>query len=147
MRTRDILCPIDFSETANHALGYAVEMANLYRVNIQLLNVIGLPYIAPDFGIVINSPTEQLIDPEPYANDKMKEIVAEVREMLPKGLRVNSKIRTGDVVKQILAEAEAQRVGMIVIASHGYTGLSHLLNSNVAETIANQAKCPVLVVK
>lgn len=147
MGTHDILCPIDFSETSTHALGYAVEMASLYKVNIRLLNVMALPNVAPDFGIVINGPTEQFQDPEAYANDKMKQIVAEVREQMPRGLMVHTNVRSGGVVEQILEEADEQKVGMIVIASNGLTGLSHLLNPNVAEAIANQAKCPVLVVK
>lgn len=147
MRTHDILCPIDFSETSTHALGYAVEMASLYGVNIRLLNVMALPNVAPDFGIVINGPTEQFQDPESYANDKMKAIAVEVREQVPRGLMVHTNIRSGGVLEQILAEAEEQNVGMIVLASHGYTGFSHLLSPNLAEAVANQAKCPVLVVK
>ncbi|EDQ00909.1 universal stress protein [Shewanella benthica] len=147
MRTRHILCPTDFSETASHALGYAVEMANLYAVDIRLLNVISLPYGAPDFGIVIDSPAELLQDQEAYADEKMKKMVAEVREQMPSGLLVHTNIRSGGVLAQILEEAEEREVGMIVIASHGHTGISHMLSPNVAEAVANQALCPVLVVK
>lgn len=147
MRTRHILCPIDFSETSSHALGYAVEMANLYAVDIRLLNVVSLPFITPDISIVVDSPADLLHDQQAYADEKMKEIVSEVREQMPKGLMVHTNIRSGGVLAQILEEAEECEVGMIVIASHGHTGLSHLLNPNIAEALANQAKCPVLVVK
>ena len=147
MRTRHILCPTDFSETASNALGYAVEMANLYAVDIRLLNVISLPYGAPDFGIVVDSPAELLQDQEAYADEKMKKMVSEVREQMPTGLLVHTNIRSGGVLAQILEEAEEREVGMIVIASHGHTGISHMLSPNVAEAVANQALCPVLVVK
>ncbi|GIU34570.1 universal stress protein [Shewanella schlegeliana] len=147
MRTRDILCPIDFSETSTHALGYAVEMASLYGVNIRLLNVVTLPYVGPDYGIILDNPTGLLHDFETIANDKMKAIVAEVREQMPKGLMVHTKVRSGGILDQILEEADEQNVGMIVIASQGLTGLSHMLTANIAESVANQAKCPVLVVK
>ena len=106
MRTRHILCPTDFSETASHALGYAVEMANLYAVDIRLLNVISLPYGAPDFGIVVDSPAELLQDQEAYADEKMKKMVSEVREQMPSGLLVHTNIRSGGVLAQILEESE-----------------------------------------
>ncbi|NRB23086.1 universal stress protein [Shewanella sp.] len=147
MRTSHILCPTDFSETASHALGYAVEMANLYAVDIRLLNVISLPYGAPDYGILVDSPAELLQDQEAYADEKMKMLVSEVREQMPSGLFVHTNIRSGGVLAQILEEAEEREVGMIVIASHGHTGISHMLSPNVAEAVANQALCPVLVVK
>ncbi|QQX79350.1 universal stress protein [Shewanella sp. KX20019] len=147
MRTRHILCPTDFSETAEHALGYAIEMANLYGVDIRLLHVKSSPYGAPDYRIVVDSPAELLQDQEAYANEKMQDIIAEVREQMPNDLMVHTSVRSGGVLAQVLEEAEEHEVGMIVIASHGHTGLSHLLSPNIAEAVANSAKCPVLVVK
>jgi universal stress protein A len=147
MRTHQILCPTDFSETASHALSYAIEMANIYHVNIRLLHVMSKPYGEPNYGIVIGTPEENQQKLEAYSDEKLTELVAQIEPALDDGLVVITAIRAGDVFGQILADSEENEVGMIVIASHGHIGLSHLLNPNVAESLANKAKCPVLVVK
>ncbi|GIU48412.1 hypothetical protein TUM4438_29740 [Shewanella sairae] len=73
----------------------------------------------------------------------MKQLLTELKS----DLSVESVIRHGSAAEQILKEAEVSEGGMIVIASHGRTGLSHFLHTNVAEAVANRAECPVLVVK
>jgi universal stress protein A len=147
MRTHQILCPTDFSETASHALSYAIEMANIYQVNIRLLHVMSKPYGEPNYGIVVGNLEENQEKLEAYSNEKLTELVAKIEPALDDGLFVIPAIRAGDVFAQILEDSIENEVGMIVIASHGHIGLSHLLNPNVAESLANKAKCPVLVVK
>jgi len=147
MRTRQILCPTDFSETASHALSYAIEMANLYQVNIRLLHVMSKPYGEHNYGIVVESPEELEKKLEAYSEEKLTKLVEQIEPAMDDLLSVTPVIRSGDVFAQILEDSVEKEVGMIVIASHGHTGLSHMLNPNVAEALANKAKCPVLVVK
>ncbi len=143
MRKGQILCPTDFSETASHALSYAIEMANLYQVGFRLLHVVEPPVGDESFQILAITPEELAQSMEETAANKMCALLAQ----LDSNLTIETRIRRGDAVTEILAEAEESQVGMIVIASHGRTGLSHFLHTNVAEVIANKAKCPVLVVK
>ncbi|ABV86894.1 universal stress protein [Shewanella pealeana] len=147
MRTRQILCPTDFSETASHALGYAIEMANLYQVNIRLLHVMSKPYGEHHYDIVVESVAELETQLEAYSNEKLDALVKEIEPQLTSTLQVKTAVRSGDTFAQILEDSIESDVGMIVIASHGHTGLSHMLNPNVSEKLANKAKCPVLVVK
>ncbi|ABO24966.1 universal stress protein [Shewanella loihica] len=147
MRTRQILCPTDFSETASHALGYAIEMATLYGVDLRIVHVVSEPYGAHNYGIVVESNEELEQHLHAYANGKLGEIVRDAQIRMPPHLKVRSEVRTGGVLGQILLDAEENDVGMIVVASHGHTGLAHLLNPSVAEELANKAKCPVMVVK
>lgn len=143
MRTGPILCPTDFSETASHALRYAIEMANLYKVGFRLLHVVEQPLGDENFQILAITPDELAKSMEDAAADKMRSLLAG----LDSNLTIETMIRRGDAVTEILEEAEESHVGMIVIASHGRTGLSHFLHTNVAEAVANKAACPVLVVK
>ncbi|ASJ95790.1 universal stress protein [Shewanella marisflavi] len=143
MRKGQILCPTDFSDTASHALSYAIEMANLYQVGFRLLHVVEQPMGDENFQILAITPEELAKSMEEAAGEKMKSLLAKLDSNLP----IETMIRRGDPVTEILAEAEESNVGMIVIASHGRTGLSHFLHTNVAESVANRAKCPVLVVK
>ncbi|QYJ90783.1 MULTISPECIES: universal stress protein [Shewanella] len=143
MRNGQILCPTDFSETASHALSYAIEMANLYQVGFRLLHVVEQPMGDENFQILAITPEELAQSMEDAAAEKMRSLLAKLDSNLP----IETMIRRGDAVTEILAEAEESHVGMIVIASHGRKGLSHFLHTNVAEAVANRAKCPVLVVK
>ncbi|MGI2168789.1 universal stress protein [Shewanella sp. MF05960] len=143
MRTRNILWPTDFSDTASHALRYAIEMANLYNVGIRILNVVDQPLGDENYMVLAITPEELSKTMEDAAAKQMHELLAQLKT----DLKVETVIRRGDAVTEILAEANSDEIGMVVIASHGRTGLAHFLHDNVAEEVANKAKCPVLVVK
>ncbi|MCL1049023.1 universal stress protein [Shewanella abyssi] len=143
MKTRQILCPTDFSETASHALRYAIEMANFYHVCFRLLHVVDQAYANENYQILTITPEELAKSMEDAAAEKMQQLLSGLKSELT----IKTVIRRGLPVEQILEEAEANDVGMIVMASHGRTGFSHFLHTNVAEGVANGAKCPVLVVK
>lgn len=143
MRNKDILWPTDFSSTASHALEYAVEMANLYKVGLRILHVVDQPIADASYQLLIVTPQELAKSMEQAAADSMKKLL----DRLDTDLKVETVIRRGDPVQVIVDEAETADVGMIVLASHGRSGLAHFLNTNVSEEIANRATCPVLVVK
>lgn len=143
MRTGMILWPTDFSQTASHALGYAIEMANLYHVGIKILHVVAQP-VGDENYMILSITTEELAqNMEKAAAARMHELLAS----LDTPLTIETQIRRGDAATEIVAEANAGQIGMVVIASHGRTGFGHFLHENVAEAVANLAKCPVLVVK
>ncbi|GGZ06016.1 MULTISPECIES: universal stress protein [Shewanella] len=143
MRDKDILWPTDFSDTASHALGYAIDMANHYKVGLRILHVVDQPVADASYQLLIVTPEELAQSMEKAAADSMHKLLAQ----LDTSLHVETIIRRGDPVEEILTEAKDADVGMIVLASHGRSGLSHFLNTNVSEEIANKAICPVLVVK
>lgn len=143
MRNKPILWPTDFSETAAHALSYAIEMANLYNVDLRILHVVEQPYGYENYQIMAITPQELADSMELAAAQKMNDLLAKLKVTL----KVDTVIRHGQAIEQIIEEAEQADVGMIVIASHGRTGIDHFLHSNVAEAVANGSKCPVLVVK
>ncbi|WP_158968429.1 universal stress protein [Paraglaciecola sp. L3A3] len=143
MRTGNILWPTDFSDTASHALRYAIEMANLYQVGIRILHVVDQPVGDENYMILAITPEELAKDMEDAAASKMHELL----DQLNTNLKIETVIRRGDAINEILAETHSGDIGMVVIASHGRTGMSHFLHENVAEAIINKANCPVLVVK
>ncbi|KFZ39049.1 universal stress protein UspA [Shewanella mangrovi] len=143
MRSKDILWPTDFSDTASHALSYAVEMANFYKVGLRILHVVDQPIADASYQLLIVTPEELAQSMEKAAAESMHRLLAQLNT----DLRVETVIRRGDPVEVIVNEAETADIGMIVLASHGRSGISHFLNTNVSEEIANRATCPVLVVK
>jgi len=149
MRTRQILCPTDFSDTASHALSYAVEMANLYDVGLRLLHVVSEPFCEHHYGLAVEAVTEVEQQIKSFATESLRKIQVEALRELEHGhgLTVKTVIRSGDVLTEILAEAEEGEIGMIVIASHGRQGIAHLLNPSIAEALVHKSAAPVLVVK
>ncbi|AZG72432.1 universal stress protein [Shewanella livingstonensis] len=143
MRTRNILWPTDFSDTASHALRYAIEMANLYQVGIRIMHVVDQPFGDENYMVLAVTPEELAKSMEDAAASRMHELLGQLNT----NLKIETVIRRGDAITEILAEANNGDIGMVVIASHGRSGLSHFLHDNVAEAIANKADCPVLVVK
>ncbi|ABZ75577.1 UspA domain protein [Shewanella halifaxensis HAW-EB4] len=143
MRTKQILCPTDFSETASHAISYAIEMANFYNVGICLLHVVDKPFGDKYTRVLAETPDELIERMEKEAAEKMKQFIATLDETLS----FDTAICHGHPVEQILSTAEKVDAGMIVMASHGRKGLDHFLNSNTTEEVACKAHCPVLVVK
>ncbi|GAA0785119.1 MULTISPECIES: universal stress protein [Pseudomonadati] len=143
MRSKTILWPTDFSETASHALQYAIEMANLYDVGIRIVHVVDQPFGDENYMVLAVTPEELAKNMEEIAAQKMHSLLAGLNTAMP----IETVIRRGDAATEIVAEANSGDIGMVVIASHGRTGLAHFLHENVAESVANQARCPVLVVK
>ena len=146
MRTRKILWPTDFSDTASHALSYAVEMANLYNVGLRILNVVDQLSGDENFQVLVLTPEELTKGLETAAAEKMKQLLSK----LDIDLEVETVVRRceqNNVAEQILKESEQGDIGMIVMASHGRVGLSHFFHNNVANKVTNKAECPVLIVK
>jgi universal stress protein A len=146
MEIRSILLPTDFSECANMALSYAASLARLTDASILCLHVI--EPIVPAVGYA------GLAEPLPMADVNEQLEQSAVRE-LPRianarecaGLKVEEMITYGDAASEIVRVAGERQVDLIVISSHGRTGLGRILFGSTAESVVRHAPCPVLVVK
>jgi nucleotide-binding universal stress UspA family protein len=142
---RTILLPTDFSGCANYALPYAAAIARATNAAIICLHVV--EPIAPAVGYT------GLAEPLPMDISEQLEDSAE-RE-LPKlaesdecaGLDVEEIMVHGDAAAEIVRVAGEREVDLIVISSHGRTGLGRILFGSTAEAVVRHASCPVLVVK
>jgi len=134
---RLILHPTDFSEQAGHALQMACALARDHGSRLVLLHV-----AAPRMALS----GEAILMPGPEPSH------ATVRRQLnqldvPPGVLAERRLEEGAEVDQILRVAEEVHADLIVIGTHGRTGLPRLLMGSVAEQVLRQAACPVLVVK
>lgn len=145
MRTQEVLCPTDFSATAAHALKYAVEMANLYQVDIRLLHVVSPARSAHFYGVAVETPAALEQKLAEFVAEKIQSLQQDMQQGLKSGLSIKCIVRHGEASEEILAEAAD--VGMVVIASHGSSGLMDFLKPHVSQDVVRLAKCPVLVVK
>ncbi len=128
MASQRFLVPIDFSEYANQALEYAINLAGKLEARLTLLHVI-----------------------QTYLQDLEAEIMQSIEACLA---RVTAAGLEGDIVvvhgvpfHEILETAKTQRMDLIVMGTHGRTGLQHILLGSVAEKVVRLAPCPVLVAR
>ncbi len=146
MEIRSILFPTDFSECANFALSYATSFARQANASIICVHVI--EPVVPTVGYT------GMAEPLPIA-DISDQLADSAERELPKiaecdecaGLQVEEVIAHGDAASEIVRVAGERGVDLIVISSHGRTGLGRMLFGSTAESVVRHAPCPVLVVK
>src|SRR5580765_6603187 len=138
-----ILVPIDFSDCSKKALQYAVPFAKQFGATITLLHVVHVNYVGgPEFG-ALDFPLPEA-DFRKSAEKELAELAAEeVGEPVVAGTLV----RTGLEVMEIVKAAKEMESDLIVISTHGRTGLKHVFMGSVAENVVRLAPCPVLVVR
>jgi nucleotide-binding universal stress UspA family protein len=141
-----ILVPVDFSAESTRALEYAVALAVKVGGAVELLHVVEDPIASGAWGAdayVVNIP-ELLEELVADANGRLNAIKA--RCDAP-GLLIKTRVVTGAPARMILGVAEAEHCSLIVMGTHGRSGLSHMLVGSVAERVIRTAPCPVLTVR
>jgi len=145
-RLRRILLPTDFSGCANYALPYAAAIARATGARIICVHVVET--VVPAVGYA------GLAEPMPIA-DISEQLEDSAERELPRltdceelnGLEVEEVIVHGDAAAEIVRVAEEHEADLIVISSHGRTGLGRMIFGSTAEAVVRHASCPVLVVK
>jgi len=144
IQLKRILCPTDFSEPSEHAFIYAISLAQQYGATLYLLHVI--EPLTPVPGIKMG-PT-LVYEERPDLLNRVQELL---KEMVPgeiKGkIEIKTLIRRGAPFLEIIRTAREEQIDLIVIATHGRTGLSHVLLGSTTERVVRKAPCPVLSIK
>lgn len=135
MSAAPILCPVDFSPSGDAALDYAVTLAKQMGAVLHVVHVDDQPLLYGSGKLAYFPDTENRKRLEEELLKRAPEVEC-VRHLL-----------AGEPAEQIDAYAEHHDIGMIVLGTHGRTGLSRIIMGSVAEKVVRGAKCPVLVVK
>lgn len=141
---RHILVPIDFSAYSKNALRYAIPMAEQYGATLHLVYVIEPTIYPADLGfgqVVIPGVEEELRSKSKAQLDNL--IATEIGSRV----RAEAAVRTGKPHQEILREAEEKNIDLIIVATHGHTGVEQILFGSTAMRIVRLAKCPVLTVR
>ncbi|PKN34940.1 MAG: universal stress protein [Deltaproteobacteria bacterium HGW-Deltaproteobacteria-19] len=143
---KNILVPTDFSEHSDRALKQAIDLASRFNAKVYLLHVIeDLQQCAVDYCLSENVMEGYRAQSQQATAEKLGQEVKAIGEA--KGVEVVFDIKRGVPYETILREQEDKGIDLIVIASHGKTGLLHNLLGGVAERVVRAAKCQVLLVK
>jgi nucleotide-binding universal stress UspA family protein len=140
-----ILVPTDFSKFSQNALTYAVAFAEKFGAEIVLLHVVqDLALFIPEAVLgtpAVTPPVEQFIAAAKTALERT------VKELNLPGITIRPAVAEGVPFEEIIRAARDQDVDLIVMGTHGHTGLAHMLMGSVAEKVVRKAPCPVLSVR
>jgi nucleotide-binding universal stress UspA family protein len=161
-----ILCPIDFSTTAAHATRYALVLAEMHEATLLLLQVsrppsvmisdcYGISGVEFEFGGVMFGTPMAINEAPPGDPDEEGDTDEEDSklEKLAKDLGqrhscpIETRRRVGKPFIEIIRMAEEEEIDLIVMGTHGRTGLPHMLIGSTAEKVVRMAPCPVLTVR
>jgi nucleotide-binding universal stress UspA family protein len=137
MEIGHILSPTDFSEHAKQAVTSAFELAQTFGAKVSLLHVIELPV----YAIAVALPLEDL------ERDARHELALLLPDAAAAHMDVTRLVELGVPYQKIVQTATAEQVDLIVMATHGRTGLGHLVMGSVAERVVRLVPCPVLTIR
>jgi nucleotide-binding universal stress UspA family protein len=132
----------DFSETADRALGTAIELARSLGAQLHLVHVSAPVMVLPPPLDMLSLPTVL-----PNLVQKMQEALeARATRVREAGLTCDFELVEGNPAAEIVAYAAKVHAELIVVGTHGRGGLAHAVLGSVAERVLHRATCPVLVV-
>lgn len=142
---KKVLFATDFSECAKTAQEYAAAIAGLFGAEVHVLHVLAdVMMMMPEPGSALSLPPNYLVDLKQEAQRALDKI--QFAGGSP-GLRVLRVLRLGNPFVEIVKYAADTEIDLIVIGTHGRSGLMHLLLGSVAEKVVRKAQCPVLSVR
>ena len=143
IKLKKILCPIDFSACSTYALNYAIDLSLKDHASLYLIHVIET-YMG-DIEDILKQ-IDLLLDDKQTDSLKMRLI-----NLIPDQIRINISIDTlvvkGTPFVEIIKAAKDNQVDLIVMGTHGKTGLDYILIGSVAERVIQRSPCPVLSIR
>lgn len=140
-----ILVPTDFSKPSQNALTYAAAFAEKFGAELHLLHVVqDLALFIPDMVTVtppIGPTVEQLTAGVRVAFERL------VKENKLEKFKTTHFVREGTPFYEIIQYAKEKDIDLIIMGTHGHSGLAHVLMGSVAEKVVRKAPCPVLTVR
>jgi nucleotide-binding universal stress UspA family protein len=141
---RRILVPVDFSEAARPVVSYAMEIARERRAEVTLLHVVGVPVAPFDPAYGVAADPRMLTDLQAAAEKGLADLAGKA-DAGP--ITVRTKVLSGSPSREIAREAREYGADLVVIGTHGRTGLRHVFLGSVAENVVRLCPAPVLVLR
>lgn len=145
MQVKTILVPSDFSDYAEYAFTWALEIAEKWGAKVVALHA------APMFSHLAYPETVYMVDLAKMEAEILADAEKKLQEFVAKKgtstVPVETRAVLGDPFWEICKAAEQNRADLLVMGSHGRTGLAHVLLGSVAERVVRHAPCPVLVAR
>ena len=138
-----ILVPVDFSAPSMQALDYAVDFGKPFNPEFVVIFVVELAYYADPSGLT-DTAGMVLNELERFGHEQLGRLAANLSK---RHVTARTVLQIGTPSYVIVEMAKRLRADLIIMSTHGRTGLSHLLIGSVAEKVVRSATCPVLTVR
>lgn len=144
LKIKKVLVPIDFSDYSKSALRYAITFAKQFNAELILIYVVEPIIYPPDFSMgQIAIPTVNT-EWDERAREELNKLA---KNEIPAELKSKTIIKTGKPFVEIIDTASEEDVDIIIIATHGHSGVEHILFGSTAEKVVRKAPCPVLTLR
>lgn len=141
---KNILIPLDFSETSLLALDHAVFMARLYKAEITLLHVVETFMFTS--AITFNDTGNDLTSiVNEKAQEKLTNIANEIHDK--SGVKVHTRLETGRIYKSIIEASNSMKADVIIMGTHGVSGFREFVMGSNSFRVVTEAPCPVISVQ
>ena len=140
LKLKKVLLPVDFSECSQKALQYALSFARQFQAEVLLLHVVETVYPPPELVVLDSAALDHRV-----RDAAERQLAAWSKEI--SGVRARALIRSGVPHHEIVAAAEENNIDLIILGTHGRSGMAHLFLGSTAERVVRRAPCPVMVVR
>jgi nucleotide-binding universal stress UspA family protein len=141
---KKVLVPIDFSDYSKSALKYAVNFAKSFNADIILIYVVEPVIYPPDFSMGQIAMPSINTEWDDRAKDELQKLA---KSEIAGVASVKTVIKTGKPFVEIIETAKEEDIDLIIIATHGHSGVEHILFGSTAEKVVRKAPCPVLTLR
>ena len=142
MHVKNILVPVDYSDNGEAAMAYAVSLARGYDAELHLVHVYDQPFAYVDAGFV-GSPVPAEVPPADLDEER-----ARLDRVTPDNdVSFRRRLLIGSPAEDLVKYAKENAIDLVVMGTHGRTGLTRLLMGSVAEAVVRRSPCPVLTIK
>ena len=141
---KKVLVPIDFSDYSKSALKYAVNFTKSFNAEIILVYVVEPVIYPPDFSMGQIAMPSINTEWDDRAKDELQKLA---KNEITGVNSVKTIIKTGKPFVEIIETAKEENIDLIIIATHGHSGVEHILFGSTAEKVVRKAPCPVLTLR
>ncbi len=142
IQIQKILVPVDFSSCSGRALSYAIGFAQQFKASIALIHVVELNYMGTGLGEI----EVPLLENELRENAS-RQLDSLLETAVRAGVTAEAHLRLGRPWYEMTEAARTLGADLVIMGTHGYTGLKHVLMGSTAERVVRHAPCPVLIVR
>lgn len=146
LQVRRILWPTDFSELSMRAARYARALRSDFSAELHLIHVIPPP-LSPNVSVMLPADVPVTVTEPDMLQAARDGLTKLVHELFPNEPGIHTESLLGNPWSAICEYAEQQQIDLILIPTHGRTGLRHVLIGSTAERVVQHAPCPVLTIK
>jgi universal stress protein A len=146
-KIQKIVCPVDFSNCAQQALSYAVDLALQFGAELSIVHAYEDPtaYVTPmPMSGYVGPTADVLLELRKQLELRLEESKSQVAKA---GVNVRGELLEGAPYRVVLDWAKEWGADLIVIGTHGHTGFTHALLGSVTERVVRMATCPVLTIR